>query len=131
MSKEKAAIEPPDVSSQDVGRIREIIFGSQMRDYDQRFQNVTRDLERLQQALDDLSGQLADQDSQQGKKLQSLRQEMRRADDDLRSELRQTAENLTDAKVDRIALGELFVELGTHLKQGGSLVDLLPGQKAD
>jgi hypothetical protein len=50
---------------------------------------------------------------------------MRRADDDLRDELRQATQTLTNDKVDRVALGELFIELGTHLKSGGFLVDLL------
>lgn len=110
---------------QEVDRIRDIIFGHQMRDYDQRFQVVRRDFERLQQELDRLSERLAEQDSNQAKRLQELRQEMRRADDDLRDELRQATQTLTDDKVDRVALGELFIELGTHLKSGGFLVDLL------
>jgi len=41
----------------------------------------------------------------------------------LRDELRQTGQNLTAEKVDRVVLGELFIELGTHLKTGGSLAD--------
>ena len=110
---------------QEVDRIRDIIFGHQMRDYDQRFQIVRRDLERLQQELDRLAERLAEQDSSQAKRLQELRQEMRRADDDLRDELRQATQMLTDDKVDRVALGELFIEVGTHLKSGGFLVDLL------
>ncbi len=112
-------------SVQEVDRIRDIIFGPQMRDYEQRFQTVKRDLDRLQQEIDRLTEQLADQDSSQGKQLQKLRREMRQADDDLRDELRQTAQKLTTDKVDRVALGELFIELGTHLKTGGSLADLL------
>jgi sirohydrochlorin ferrochelatase len=110
---------------QEVDRIRDIIFGHQMRDYDQQFQIVRRDLERLQQELDRLAERLAEQDSSQAKRLQELRQEMRRADDDLRDELRQATQTLTNDKVDRVALGELFIELGTHLKSGGFLVDLL------
>jgi predicted nucleic acid-binding Zn-ribbon protein len=118
--------------AEEVEHIRDIIFGAQMRDYNQRFQTIQRDLERLQQEIDRLAEQLADQDSAQRKKLQDLRREMRQADDDLRDELRQTAQALITEKVDRLALGELFVELGTHLKTGGSLADLLRslGEKA-
>ena len=112
---------------QEVDRIRDIIFGPQMRDYAQRFQTVQRDLDRLQQEIARLTEELADQDSSQGKKLQDLRREMRQADSDLRDELRQTAQKLTTDKVDRVALGELFIELGTHLKEGGSLADVLKG----
>jgi predicted nucleic acid-binding Zn-ribbon protein len=112
-------------TAQEVERIRDIIFGPQMRDYEQRFQAVQRDLSRLQQELDRLTDQLSEQDREQGKKLQSLRGEMRQADDDLRAEVRQKAQQLMTDKVDRVALGELFIELGTHLKAGGALADLL------
>jgi len=125
MSDEQVNATPEVGSVQEVDRIRDIIFGHQMRDYDQQFQIVRRDLERLQQELDRLAERLADQDSSQAKRLQELRQEMRRADDDLRDELRQATQTLTNDKVDRVALGELFIELGTHLKSGGFLVDLL------
>ena len=39
---------PTDIPG-DVERIRAILFGSQMRDYEQRFQTLQRDLSRLQQ----------------------------------------------------------------------------------
>jgi predicted nucleic acid-binding Zn-ribbon protein len=113
--------------AQEVDRIRDIIFGSQMRDYEQRFETVQHDLDRLRQELDHLSEQLADQDSSQSKRLQALHQEMRQADDDLRNELRKTAQTLMTNKVDRVALGELFIDLGTHLKTGVSLADVLKG----
>ncbi|MGD1994585.1 MAG: hypothetical protein PVI59_15425 [Anaerolineae bacterium] len=127
MSDEQANATSPAGSAQEVDRIRDIIFGPQMQDYDQRFQTVQRDLERLQQGIDGLTEQLADQDSGQTKKLQNLRREMRRADDDLRDELRQAVHRLMEEKVDRVALGDLFVELGTHLKTGGSIADVLKG----
>ena len=111
--------------SQEVQRIRDIIFGAQMKDYDGRFQIVQRDLDRLQEELDRLSEQLSDQDSNQNKKVNQLRQDLRKADDGLRDELRQTAQTLAVDKVDRAVLGELFIELGTHLKKGGTLADLL------
>ena len=114
-------------SGQEVDRIRDIIFGSQIKDYEQRFQNVQRDLNRLQQEFDQLNEQLTDQGSDQNKKVQNLRREMRQADDGLRDELRETAQTLSHDKVDRMALGDLFVELGNHLKNGGSLADLLKG----
>ena len=125
MADEQTEITSQTESVQEVDRIRDIIFGPQMRDYQQRFQIFQRDLERLQQEIDCLTEQLADQDSSQSKKLQDLRREMRKADDGLRDELRETAQRLTIEKVDRVALGELFIELGTHLKTGGSLAELL------
>ena len=118
---------PEAESPQEVDHIREIIFGGQMRDYQQRFQDVQRDLDRLQTEIDRLAEQLAEQDDAQSKKLQKLRQDMRKADDDLRDELRQTAQKLGTEKMDRVVLGEMFVELGTQLKSGGSMADLLKG----
>ena len=125
MTDEQAHASSPAGSPREVEHIRDIIFGAQMREYDQSFQAVRRDLERLQQELDRLAEKLADQDRSQSKSLQDLRREMRSADDDLRDELRETARTLTNDKVDRVALGELFIELGTHLKSGGSMADLL------
>jgi hypothetical protein len=57
--------------------------------------------------------------------VQTLRRETRQSDDEIRTELRQTAQKLQFEKVDRMALGELFVELGNHLKTGGLLTDML------
>lgn len=112
-------------SSQDVERIRDIIFGTQMRDYQQLFEALQRDVARLQQELDQLNEQLAEQDSNQGKKIQALRRDTRQADDELRSELRETAQKLATDKVERADLGRLFLEIGTHLTEGRSVGDLL------
>jgi DNA repair exonuclease SbcCD ATPase subunit len=109
----------------DVDRIRDILFGGQMREYEQRFQVMQRDLERLQQELDRLNEQLGSQDGEQNKKLQTLRRDLKQANDELRSELRQTTQALTNEKIDRAALGELFAELGNRLKTGSSVADLL------
>ena len=124
MSDKPTKAEPVTESTQEVERIRDIIFGTQMRDYDRQFQTLQRDLERLQQEIDRLNEQLADQDSGHGKKLQALRREVRKADSDLRAELRDTAQKLTADKVDRVALGQLFIEMGTNLTAGGSLSEL-------
>ena len=125
MAKKESQAAPQAEPAQEVDRIRDIIFGTQMQDYDGRFQTVQRDLDRLQQEIDDLAERLADQDSSQSKKLQNLRSEMRKADDDLREELRQTAQKLTNDKVDRMALAEMFTMLAKLLRAGGSPADLL------
>ena len=118
-------------NTQEIERVRQIIFGPQMRKFDQRFQEAQSDLERLQQELDRLQEQLSDQTADTTKKLQELRRDMRQSDDNIRTELRQTTDQLDNDKVDRLALGELFVSLGTHLKTGGSLTDLMAGSLSD
>jgi predicted nucleic acid-binding Zn-ribbon protein len=120
MTKKAQVLTEAKPAQGEVDRIRDIIFGPQIRDYEQRFQTLQHDLSRLQQDLDRLTGDLADQGSEQSKKLQNLRQEMRQSDDGLREELRRTAQRLTDDKVDRRMLGELFIELGKHLKAGSA-----------
>ena len=125
MSDDKAPAVPGPETAEEVGRIRDILFGHQMRDYQQRFDALRRDLERLQGELDRLRQQLADQDADQGKKLGSLRQEARDADEALRSELRETAALLSDQKADRAALAEWFMQVGASLKGGSSIDGLL------
>ena len=114
-------------TSQEVDRIREIIFGSQMRTYEGNFQSVQRDLERLQQEIDRLNEKLVEQEKSHADRLQANERELRKANDNLRNELRATAQKLTDEKVDRQALANLLIELGGHLKTGGSLADTFKG----
>jgi multidrug resistance efflux pump len=125
MSDDKAQVAPATETVEEVGRIRDILFGQQMRDYQQRFDALRRDLERQQGELDRLRQQLADQDADQGKKLGALRQEARDADDALRGELRETSALLSDQKADRAVLAELFIQLGTSIKNGSSIDGLL------
>lgn len=195
------------LQGESVERIRDIIFGPKMRDYEQRFDALVRDVNRLQEELDGLAEQLTAKDAGQSKNLQSVRQELRQADGelrgdlkteaarwtaqlaeqqaahttalnttrqelqhaddnlqaafkadieqvncamsdheaaqkttlqslrhelrkadaDIREELRQIMQRLTDEKTDRSTLGELFVELGNHIKSGGNLADILQG----
>lgn len=112
---------------QEIDRIRQIIFGPQMRENEQHRQTTQRDIERLQQQVDRLTEQLASLESDQALKLKNLRQEMRESDDDIRQEVRESAQRLASEKVDRVVLGELFVTLGSHLKTGGSLDGLTGG----
>jgi hypothetical protein len=116
---------PQATPAPELERIRDIIFGPQMRDYQQRFQALQRDLDRLQKQVNQLSEELTEQDRSQGEKLQTLRREAHQMGDELRDELRHTAQELTTSKADRVTLGELFVELGTCLKSGGSVAELL------
>jgi septal ring factor EnvC (AmiA/AmiB activator) len=125
MSDDKAQVPPGTETVEEVGRIRDILFGQQMRDYQQRFDALRRDLDRQQGELDRLREQLAEQDADQGKKLGAQRQETRAAEEALRSELRETAALLSDQKADRTVLAEFFLQLGAILKNGGQTDGLL------
>lgn len=111
-----------DEQTQEVERIRDIIFGSQMRTYEDKFKVIQRDLDRLQEEVNRLNEKLAEQEEFHNKKMQALQREMRTATEHLRDELHETAQKLRDEKVDKEVLGELLIELGTQLKAGGSLV---------
>ncbi|MBW7882599.1 MAG: hypothetical protein H3C34_08170 [Caldilineaceae bacterium] len=125
--KAKAGSTSPQKSPQEIDRIREIIFGTQMRQYEQSIMSLQQDFQRLERHIAEQSEQLAEWESKQAKAAQALRQEMRDADGSLRNELRQLAQQLEQEKVDRTLLGELFIELGNQLKNGGSLANLLDG----
>ena len=111
--------------SQEVDRVRDILFGPQLRDYEQRFEVAQGDLDRLQDEINRLNELLREQDAGQLKRLHNLHREMRQADDTLRSELRQAAQQLMTEKVDRVDLGQLFIELGNHLVKGVPIADVL------
>lgn len=119
----------PDEKAPEVERIRDIIFGSQMRTYEGNFQTIQRDLDRLMQEIErlneKLTNQIAEQDKSHNQKLQVLERDSRKADDGLRSELREIAQKLTDEKVDRQMLGDLLIELGNQLKSPGSFAGTL------
>ena len=106
MTNQKPQDIPAPQTPEKMDRVRDIIFGPQMRDYEQKFKIIKRDLERMQQEVNQLNERLTEQDTNQLKKLQALHRDTRQADEDLRSELRQTADKLTVEKVDRVALGE-------------------------
>ena len=75
-------------STEKLERIREIVFGAQMRDYNQRFENIQRDLARLQQEIQRLSEQMAEQGRQQSK-------QMRDTDDRLVAKLQEQSRQFT------------------------------------
>ncbi len=129
MTKKIDSPKPGDLDQQGVDRIRDIVFGSQMREYEHRFQQMKHDMERMRQELERLSDSVAERDADHLKKLQVLQQDMRKSDDGLRTEFRESAQKLMDEKVDRLALSELFIELGNNLKHNGSVMEMI-GQLA-
>jgi len=185
-TKSDVGIETGIDSVQKVERIREIVFGAQMRDYDQRFNNVTRDYARLQQEMANANKQILSQIKQLGDQLHELnerldakignqsqqliarieevdnrqtaqlrnldtrvneelhrheaelaqqvqklttsateqfermQQSLHMTSEDIRSELRENAEHLSNVKTDRMTLGQLLIEMGNDLQKGDS-----------
>lgn len=126
-TKEKPQGEPKPKSAQEIERIRDIIFGTQMRQYEQLVARLQQDLQRLEQQVSHLNEQAAERETEHSKTVHLLRQEIRDADSGLRDEVRQLTQQLEEEKVGRTLLGELFIEMGNQIKAGGSLADLLSG----
>jgi len=154
----------PTNGSDKLERIREIVFGSQAREYTQLFDTMSRDIARLEQEtrhlneqsltqkqafqtkLDRQEKEHADQlqalnqqfaqklqaqeeqyrtkhaeiDEKQSQDIQDLQNTVRRMQDELYTEMRQTSERLNEEKTDRSTLGNLLIELGTNLREGPS-----------
>ncbi len=110
---------------QDLERVREILFGKTLREYEQRFQTLQRDVDRLQSALDKAHERLAEQEREHNKRLQEVREELRLAASELRTEMRELADRLTGEKVDKETLGDLFVEFGAQIKGNGLLSSVM------
>ena len=67
-------------STEKVDRVRDIIFGTQMRDYTQRFDTISRELARLGQEVTRLTEQMQEQDKR-------LRKELRQESDRLLAQM--------------------------------------------
>lgn len=104
----------------EVDRIRDIIFGAYMRDYEGRFEAVHRELVRLQGEIDQLQARLSAQGESQSGQLGDLGMELRKADEAIRQDLRATSDKLGDEKTDRAVLGRLLVQLGESLQGDGA-----------
>lgn len=66
-----AKITSPSSGDQDITRVRDILLGPQMRELDQRFQLLQRDVDRLQKLLDQMSEQMQEQTEAHGLRLVS------------------------------------------------------------
>ena len=59
-------------SKEKLERIREIMFGAQIREYSQRFENINRDLARLQEEIGQITQQISEQNRLLSKQITDL-----------------------------------------------------------
>ncbi len=95
-----------------IDAIRNIIFGQNMQDYDQKFTTVNDNLKQNRQEIDEKI--------EQTKKF--LLEEMRQMENrfnaqlqDLNDRLTKESERLEDKKLNRKQLGELLIEIGNKI----------------
>lgn len=121
-------------------RIRDIIFGPQMQDYEGQFSRVAAELGLLSQRLNDLQSTLAQQQADQDQRRDelehafserldqlesSLGTQTRQLADDLQAEFTQALDAVQDDKASRLDMGDMLVEMGTRLREQFGVADLL------
>ncbi len=74
-----------------------------------------------------LKSTLSESRDQYERRLDSLKREVRQAEDDLRAELRRVTDRLGDQKTDRKALAAMLMEVATRLETGSTVTGLLEG----
>ncbi len=82
----------PDILQQrlrgaEADRIREIIFGGQMQEYERRFTDLQREMERVLTDLRQVQDGISDFEKGQTKRIETLERETRQTDDELRREV--------------------------------------------
>lgn len=128
---------PSDYSEQvnDLLRIREILFGAQMREYEQRFQSHQARMQDLQNQIDALAAhtdarlqelradtqrQFSELRADIHRQFEELHAEMQRRFEALEAQLSAHVERLTYEKTTRFDLGDMLIEIGERLKRDGS-----------
>lgn len=124
---------------EDVGRIREILFGVQMRDYESRFvaleARLARDLDELRKRMlegldslrSDLTERLEAEHSQRREEAESIRQALSSESQELTRKLEESAQELTQLierhaaelgsrKADRELLAELLLQSAERIR---------------
>lgn len=105
---------------QKINAIRDIIFGSDMQEYenkfdtlkkelDDRYEKQKKDLQKLQKAIDSKMDDLKDH-------VEELRKQFDTRVDSLTSDVNQELDQLRDEKTDRHTLGALLEEIGRKLQ---------------
>ncbi len=93
----------------EVLQIRDIIFGEQMNEYEQRFNAVDAQLQSLQ-------AQMAAQDAASKERLQQTSGDIQQQITDLKTMLIAKLDALDFKATARVDLGDMLIELGERLK---------------
>lgn len=70
-----------------VDRLRQVIFGAQMQEYDRRFTDFRRDMERILNDLRLVQDSVTEFEKNQANRLETLEREVRRSNEELRREI--------------------------------------------
>jgi oligoendopeptidase F len=140
MSVENEKPNTEDLPVTELDRIRDIIFGSQMKSYEGQFDLLANELSLLGKQLNELRADLAQQSGAQqartdeleralsdriGQAESDLESQAHQLAEDLRNEFSQALTALKEDKASRLDVGDVLVEMGTRLKQQFAVTDLL------
>lgn len=112
--------------------LQQLVTRAQQQDLQSKtIQEVLQELRIAQQQHENetrvLKSALSESRDQHERRLDSLKREVRQAEDDLRAELRRVTDRLGDQKTDRKALAAMLMEVATRLETGSTVTGLLEG----
>ncbi len=123
--KEKTSSTLP-TQSDEIARVRDILFGSNMREYERRFRNIEEELDRHKESLDALWQRLDALEAKVEQNQRQVLQEIRKQVEQLYTRLQKRIDQLEQDTVAEVTLGDLLIELGSRLK-GGAVTESLQG----
>lgn len=107
---------------------------SQQRQQEMLAQGLSKNSTEINNALTQhtrdirsLRSNISEQRDQYERKLDTIKQELRQAEDSLWAEIRRAADQLGDQKTDRKALASMLMEVATRLETGSTVTGLLEG----
>lgn len=112
--------------------LQQLVTRAQQLDlHSQSTQETLQELRTTQQQYENevrtLKSTLGENRDQQERRLDTLKREVRQAEDNLRAELRRVTDRLGDQKTDRKALAAMLMEVATRLETGSTVTGLLEG----
>jgi len=110
MTQESAEVRPDEHSIAEVDRIRDIIFGSQMRNYEQQFKRVAWQLEQINKQLEELRASLNRQRADLEGETLKLQEATEQAQKDMERTLSKQIAQL------RAGMDKQGADLGTQLR---------------
>ncbi|MDX9830972.1 MAG: hypothetical protein RBU35_11975 [Anaerolineae bacterium] len=110
MTQESAEVRPDEHSIAEVDRIRDIIFGSQMRSYEQQFKRVAWQLEQISKQLEELRASLNRQRADLEGQTLKLQEATEQAQKDMERTLSKQIAQL------RAGMDKQGADLGTQLR---------------
>ncbi len=100
----------PLLQGAEVDRLRQVLFGAQMEEYERRFSDLQREMERVLTDLRLVQDSVSDFEKSLTKRVETIEMEMRRSNDELRRELNrmQTLGTRLQQLAARVQRQELF-----------------------